>query len=222
MFNWFKKNKYPDFWNKYLECFNSNSKNNLQNTRFVVFDTETTGLDIKKDRILSIGCVSVIGNTIDVATNFEVYVLQDVFNKKTVEIHGILKDGNLSKIDEKEAVIKFLEYVEDSILVAHHAAFDIAMINHALMRLQLPKLKNKYIDTGVLFKKTTISKDENKFYSLDELCKIFEVKKHDRHTASGDAFITSILFLKIKNNLIKYKNFTLNDLLFTRKKTGLL
>ena len=222
MLNWFKKNNYPDFWNKYLESFNSSSKNDLQNTRFVVFDTETTGLDINKDRILSIGCISVIGNTIDVATNFEVYVLQNVFNKETVEIHGILKEGNLLKIEEKEAVIRFLDYIKDAVLVAHHAAFDVAMINNVLKRLQLPNLKNKCIDTGVLFKKTTISKKENKLYSLDELCEIFTVKKHDRHTASGDAFITSILFLKIKENLIKYKNFTLNDLLFTRKKTGLL
>ena len=222
MFNWFKKKKYPDFWNAYIEHFNSKNTQDIENTRFVVFDTETTGLDIKKDRILSIGCISVIGNTIDVATNFEVYVSQDIFNEKTVEIHGILKDGNLSKIEEKEAAIKFLEYVKDAVLVAHHAAFDIAMINEVLMRLQLPKLKNKHIDTGVLFKKTSLHKKEDKLYGLDELCDLFSIKKHDRHTASGDAFITSILFLKIKNNLIKSKNFTLNDLLFNRKKSGLI
>lgn len=222
MLNWFKKKKYPGFWNNYIKHFKSKNPNDIQNTRFVVFDTETTGLDIKNDRILSIGCVSVLGNTIDVATNFEVYVSQDVFNKETVEIHGILKEGNLSKIKEKEAVVNFLEYVKDAVLVAHHAAFDVAMINHALFRLELPKLKNKYIDTGILFKKTNFDKNEDKHYGLDELCDLFNIKKHDRHTASGDAFITSILFLKIKENLIKSKKFTLNDLLFNRKKNGLL
>lgn len=222
MFNWFKKNNYPDFWKTYLDSFKSNNKPDIQNTRFVVFDTETTGLDIKNDRILSIGCISVKGNTIDVASSFEEYVVQDIFNEKTVEIHGILKEGKLSKIEEKEAIIKFLDYIKDAVLVAHHAAFDVAMINNALKRVQLPKLKNKCIDTGLLFKKTALQKEKNKLYSLDELCDIFKIKKHDRHTASGDAFITSILFLKIKENLIRSYNMTLNEMLFTRKKSGLL
>lgn len=222
MINWFQKKKYPEFWNEYTHHFKTKLGNDVSALRFVVFDTETTGLAIKNDRIVSIGCISVIGNTIDVATSFEVYVSQEKFNAKTVEIHGILKEGNISKIEEEESIKQFLKYIENAVLVAHHAAFDVAMINEALKRLKLPKLKNKIIDTGVIFKKTSFKKEMNKHYSLDELCAVFNVKKHDRHTASGDAYITSLLFLKIIANLSKDKKITINELLYRQKKVGLL
>ena len=60
---------------------------------------------------------------------------------------------NIYKIEEKKAVIQFLEYIKNSVIVAHHAAFDVEMINKALIRLELPKLKNKVLDTGILYKK---------------------------------------------------------------------
>lgn len=223
MFDWFQKKNYPDFWKTYSDCFKHKNNVDLEKIRFVVFDTETTGLDITKDRVLSIGAISVIGNSIDVSDNFEIYIKQEEFNKDSVQIHGILKEGNLSKLPEQEAIIQFLEYIKDAVLVAHHTAFDVAMINQCLKRLGLQKLKNKTLDTGILFKKTKQHEPKEKPYSLDELCNIFHVKKHDRHTASGDAFITSLLFLKIVSALkTNNKKLSLKDLLFVKPKHGLL
>ena len=48
----------------------------------------------------------------DVADSLDLYVKQDKFNSETVEIHGLLKEGNILKIDEEEAVIRFLEYIK--------------------------------------------------------------------------------------------------------------
>ena len=222
MRNWFKQKKYPDYWKDYLGHFDNKNELNLENTRFVVFDTETTGLDPNEDRILSIGCVSVMGNTIDVSNIFEIYIKQDKFSVETVEIHGILKEGKISKYEEKKGVIQFLDYIKSSILVAHHAAFDIAMINEGLNRLGLPKLKNKYLDTGILFKKTTLHKTSDKHYGLDELSDIFNIIKHDRHTALGDAYITGLIFLKILSNLKNTNKITVKDLFFNSNKRGLI
>ena len=91
---------------------------------------------------------------------------------------------------------QFLAYVQNAVLVAHHAAFDVAMINNALRRNGLPKLKNKILDTGHLFQKTRLD-DSKTHFSLDELSKRFQIAMHDRHTASGDAYITALLFLKL-------------------------
>ncbi|NRA91419.1 MAG: 3'-5' exonuclease [Psychroserpens sp.] len=107
--------------------------------------------------------------------------------------------------EEEQATKFFLEHIKDAVLVAHHAAFDIAMINEGLARLDLPKLRNKVIDTGALYRKTKYIK-EHKHYSLDDLCKMFNLVMHDRHTASGDAFLTALIFLKISNLLRKKKN----------------
>ena len=201
---WFKRPIYPDFYNAYAETF-THPNNNLETTRFVVFDTETTGLQPKTDKILSIGCVAITNGVIDVGDTFERYLIQNQFNPDTVKIHGILKNGTIVKVSQHDAIIQFLDYIKNAILVAHHAAFDIAMINQALKQMALPKLKNKVIDTGQLYKKSKYVKDQ-KHYSLDALCNLFKITMHDRHTASGDAYLTAVLFLKLSALLKAKKN----------------
>ncbi|MGB5417958.1 3'-5' exonuclease [Algibacter sp.] len=220
--NWFKKKTYPDFWNQYITHFKSKQTKDLDTIRFVVFDTETTGLDIKKDRILSIGTIAVFDSVIKVSDSFECYVKQELFNSETVKIHGLLKEGINIKLNEQEAVIQFLEHIENAVLVAHHAAFDVAMINQALKRLDLPKLKNKVLDTGHLFNKTKLDTTKVHF-SLDHLSERFNIPQHDRHTASGDAYITAVLFVKLISVLKKRNTrLTLDDLLRSNNRIGLL
>ena len=219
--NWFKRKTYPEFWHNYVAHFKESKHHELKDIRFIVFDTETTGLNTKNDRILSIGCVGIENFKIKIADQLECYVTQELFNAETVKIHGLLKEGTLSKLEEEEAVIQFLEYIKDAVLVAHHAAFDVAMINNALKRMQLPKLKNKVLDTGHLFQKTKLDTTKEHF-SLDELSKRFNIPLHDRHTASGDAYITAILFLKLLSVLNKNKDLTLKILMRSHKRIGLL
>ena len=218
---WFKQKSYPSFWEDYSSCFRANQEQDLNTLRFVVFDTETTGLNPKTDRILSIGCVAIKDLKIKIADQLEVYLEQDNFNTETVKIHGLLRGGRLAKTSEKEAILKFLNYTKDAVLIAHHAAFDIAMINTALHRMGLPKLKNKVLDTGHLFQKTKLDTSKLHF-GLDELSKRFNIPLHDRHTASGDAYITALLFLKILSTLDTKANLKLKDLLRPNNRVGLL
>ncbi|MDO9275951.1 MAG: 3'-5' exonuclease [Lutibacter sp.] len=220
MISWFKYKNYPFFWKLYLKKFKQKQPKNIENTRFVVFDTETTGLDIINDRILSIGAICIVNNSIDVADSFEIYLKQDAFKAETVEIHGILKEGKLTKLSETEAMENFIGFIGNSVLVAHHTAFDFEMINAALKRMELPKLKNKTIDTGILYKKLEGKKDSH--FNLDVLCEEFNIPKHDRHTAAGDAFITALLFLKIISKLKKERNLHYSDLFRVTGKEGLL
>ena len=216
---WFSRKSYPQFWEDYTSKF-KNSEENLEAIRFIVFDTETTGLDPKTDRILSIGCIAIVHLKIRVSDQFEYYLEQEHFNSETVKIHGLLKEGKLNKVEEEKAIIEFLNYIENSILVAHHAAFDIAMINNALKRMELPKLKNKSLDTSHLFNKTRLDTSKAHF-SLDELAERFKIPLHDRHTASGDAYITALLFLKLVSILNKNGSLKLKDLLKPERR-GLL
>ena len=220
MISWFKYKNYPIFWKEYSKTFKQKPPISIENTRFVVFDTETTGLDIIKDRILSIGAIGIFNNIIDVPDSFEIYLKQDQFKAETVEIHGILKEGKLAKLSEADAMENFITYIGNAVLVAHHTAFDIEMINAALKRLNLPKLKNKTIDTGILYKKLEGKKDSH--FNLDVLCKEFNIPKHDRHTAAGDAFITALLFLKIISKLKKERNLHYSDLFRVSGKERLL
>ncbi len=214
-FPWQKKRVYPDFWVEYAELFQNKPENDISKVEFTVLDTETTGFDFKKDRILCIGALKLKDASIAMNTIFEKYVQQVHFNPKTVEIHGLLKERT-SAITEEEAVKLFLAYLGNSVIIAHHAHFDVTMINCALKRLNLPKLKNKVVDTGILYKGTRIKSNlikQEKIYSLDELADMMHISKKDRHTALGDAYITALVFLKTLTKLKKGHNMTLKHIL---------
>jgi DNA polymerase-3 subunit epsilon len=74
------------------------------------------------------------------------------------------------------------------------------MINQALKRLDLGRLKNDIMDTNVLFQRWKGLPEDHKA-TLDELCDALKIKKTDRHTASGHAFTTALIFLKLKRKL---------------------
>ena len=78
--NWFKRKSYPDFWEAYKNHFSKTQEQKLEHIRFVVFDTETTGLDTKNDRILSIGCVAIEGLKIKVSDQLELYLKNSKVN----------------------------------------------------------------------------------------------------------------------------------------------
>lgn len=201
MFNWFKKRSrnYPEFWRDYELQFQKKKSSEINPTRFVVFDTETTGFNRKKDGILSIGAIAVQNNSILIADSLELYIQQEIFNPETVEIHGLLHREN-DVITEEEAIKTFLKYIDNSVLVAHHAGFDIGMINRAMERLDLPPLKNQILDTGTLFRATKLKSnliDRDKHYTLDDLAENFSLDTTDRHTATGDAFLTAMALVKI-------------------------
>ena len=205
----------PEFWIKYLDAFAKEKKEKsffkktvgsreLQNTRFVVFDTETTGLDYKKDRILSLGGVAVVGNQVIAADTLELFLKQDFYNPDSAQIHGILKQGNYLKVNEKEAIAQCLDFISTDILVGHHVGFDVAVVNQSLKRAGLGRLKNRQLDTEILYKRLVHPVNrplQDKRYTLDELAEALKIPLHDRHTAAGDSLITALVFIKIVHKL---------------------
>lgn len=202
-----------NFWKKEDHLFEENIS--IEETRFVVLDTETTGFDYDNDRILCIGALVLQNNMISIQDSFEVYIQQDHYDKSTAQIHGILKDFVVKRPNELEALQQFLTFLGDSIIIAHHTIFDVTMINKALERNGLPVLTNKTLDTAHLYKKTLIKShlfERKDHYTLDDLADKFDISKKDRHTALGDAYITAIAFLKIVKKLKEKKEINLNQI----------
>jgi DNA polymerase-3 subunit epsilon len=202
-------------WNTPDGNLNEDLSGDINTTRFVILDTETTGFDYITDRILCIGAIVLQHNSISIQDSFEVFIQQEHYNKATAQIHGILKDYVLNRPKEIEALQQFLTFLGDSIIIAHHANFDITMINKALERNGLPKLKNRTLDTAILYKKTLIMSpllERKEHYTLDDLATKFDISTKDRHTALGDAHITAIAFLKIQKKLEEKKKITLQEL----------
>lgn len=198
------KNLLSYVWDTSEKPFDDTLLGDISTCRFVVLDTETTGFDYENDRILCIGAIVLQNNTISIQDSFEVYIEQQHYNKATAQIHGILKDFVLDRPKELEALQQFLDFLGDSIIIAHHTVFDVTMINKALERNGLPILTNRTLDTAKLYKKTLLSSyllERKDHYTLDDLADKFDISKKDRHTAMGDAYITAIAFLKILKKL---------------------
>lgn len=171
---------------------------------FAVIDTETTGLDPERDRILSIGGVHLRNGCIPVSDTLELFVAQEHFDARSVPIHGILREGPHQRIPEKEALSRLSDYVKDTVLVGHHIGFDLEMIRRALLRHDLPELTNISLDTALLYRKTLLKSPlvpKKPSYSLDELARTYDISCKDRHTALGDAYITAIAFQHILGQL---------------------
>ncbi|MCB0373077.1 MAG: 3'-5' exonuclease [Muricauda sp.] len=218
---WFFRKKrpleFPDFWWEYEAHFKNDLPDDIPQNTFVVLDTETTGFSLTKDRMLCIGALKLKDNHIVVKESFEVYIRQEHYNTGSAEIHGILKKSKKEQLEELEALKQFLVYAQNHILVGHHVMFDVNMINAALKRNGLPKLKNLTLDTELLYQKTLLISSvvqRKERHTLDDLAKKFSISRKDRHTALGDAYITAIALIRIMERL-KPKN--LKDLI---KKQG--
>jgi DNA polymerase-3 subunit epsilon len=205
----------PDFWLEYEAECNKPLPSDIKTARFVVLDTETTGFDFKLDKILSIGAVEVVENQINISNAFEIFIKQNRFNKQTVQIHGIIKNERFETYNEDEAIQHFLKYIKGAIIVAHHAQFDITMINKMLNLHNLPILKNRVLDTVQLYKATLPKSHlafQNNDVSLDKIAENYRLDVCDRHTAAGDALITALVFLKTTAQLNSKKGLTLAQL----------
>jgi|SRR5690554_953674 len=184
---------------------------------FHVLDTETTGLNTKTDEIVSYGSIQVKNCRILVNSVKEFYLKPSKENIEAIKIHGIVKaEGFISPRDFAES---FLADIGNHILVAHHAGFDKAMLEKAGRPFGLKKILNPTIDTFALAMRLEIGKNYHPRmvngldYSLDNLCERYLISLDDRHTASGDAFLTAQLLLKLLKRAEKAGIKTYGDLL---------
>lgn len=195
MLDWLKNinKEYPEFWKTYISKFDKKS------SRFVILSTETSGLNPDKDVILSIGSFAIIDNSIVIGDGFETVLLQYKFFHENGLSHDFLVESKMKKLGEPDAIILFIEFIGNSVLVGHHIDFDVEMINAALERLGCGRLKNEALDVDVMHRKLHDVNDKQ--FSLDELCTAYNIPKSDRNSSSEDAYKTALLFLKLKSRL---------------------
>jgi DNA polymerase-3 subunit epsilon len=188
---------------RYLESFAETWEDDspVSQVRFVVLDTETTGFDPRRDKIITIGAVGMVDGEILLSDSFEV-MLPIAFNNSSVTVHGITRDEAMGGMEEPEALELFLDYLQDGVIVGHHIGHDIQALNFACGKHFDLELKNRWLDTMDL----TLHLDADgafagrqlpEGYTLDTLCEMFGVPAHDRHTAGGDALLTALVFQRL-------------------------
>jgi len=185
----------------------------IDRVRFVVLDSETTGLNPRVDRLVTIGAVAVVGGEIMLDDSFS-SLIQIERNTDAVTVHGVTRDETRRGVTEPEAVAQFLDYLRDGVIVGHHIGHDIATFDAACERHWGFALQNRSLDTMDLTLHLELSgafagRPPIRNFTLDALCTMFGVIPHDRHTATGDAFITAQVFLRLLRLAARHDRATL-------------
>ncbi|WP_434573909.1 3'-5' exonuclease [Pseudomonas sp. Z3-6] len=171
------------------------SESNLREQRWVVLDLETTGLNLNKDQVLSIGAVVIEDGAIDFSQQFE-RTLQCDKQKlgPSVLIHGLAPSTIAAGSDPADALLAFMEFVGDSPLLAFHAPFDSHMLGRALKDYLGYRLQHPFLDVADLAPMLCPQAHLRKS-GLDEWIDWFKLQVFDRHNASADALATAELAL---------------------------
>ena len=133
---------------RYRQAFTStwNDDTPVDRVRFVVLDSETTGLNPRVDRLVTIGAVAVRAGEILLDDSFDALLRVDE-NTTAVTVHGVTRDESQAGMEEAEALERFLDYVGDGVIVGHHIGHDIATFDAGYERLQQGRLLNRSLDT---------------------------------------------------------------------------
>jgi DNA polymerase III subunit epsilon len=189
----------------------------IEEVRFVVLDSETTGLNPRKDRIVTIGAIAVVNHEVLIEDSFEA-LLKVEYNSSAVTVHGMTREESRTGLNEPEALDQFLRYLSNGVIVGHHIGHDVETFNAGYERHFGFRLKNLSLDTMDLTLHLErdgafADRDPIQEFSLDTLCALFGVIPHDRHTAPGDAFMTALVFQRLLRLAAKHNRTTLSRLL---------
>lgn len=184
----------------------------LATQRFVVVDLEATGLNTGRDKILSIGAVTVEGSAIHMGQQFErTLKRREVKVNEAVLIHQIAPSELATGIRPKTALLDFLDFVGDSPLVAFHADFDQRLLQRELKDFFSYQFRHTFFDLAEV---APMLNPEHGMRQprMDDWIEFFGLSVMQRHNACADALATAELLLILIKQAAKQEITTLKQL----------
>jgi len=189
----------------------------LRELSYTVFDMETTGLDPNGgDEIIAISAFRIVNGRLLHHERFDQLVdPRRSIPWESVRVHGITPDMVEGCPTIEEVLPWFYSFVEDTVLVAHNAAFDMRFLELKEDQAGI-KFLNPVLDTLLLSAIVHPFHDE---HSLETIAQRLGIHIAGRHTAAGDALATAEIFLKLLPLLADKGIYTLKEALEASKKT---
>jgi DNA polymerase III subunit epsilon len=169
---------------------------------YVSLDCETTGLNPRKDEILSIGAVIIKENKILMSKTLNIFVKPSGnVTEESIKIHQIRPIDLENAVTPQEAIFELLEFIGNRPIVGYYIKFDVAMINKYTKQLLGIKLPNRTIEVSSMYYRTRPKNSEYQFIDLkfDTIMKTLNIPELGKHDALNDAIMTSMMFLKLKD-----------------------
>lgn len=166
----------------------------------VVFDTETTGLDIEQDEIIQIAAIRINQNG-DVTDKLNIFVKNQKPVGSSYYIHKISDEKLAAEgIDKKEALIMLLNFIGDSLVVGHNVTFDLNMLNAELEKCGMASKHFDYYDTYLIADKFIVDQPNHK---LETLSKNLQLNHESSHDALDDVKATAYLLVYLEKEYLK-------------------
>ncbi|WP_018430520.1 DNA polymerase III subunit epsilon [Hoeflea sp. 108] len=165
--------------------------------REIIFDTETTGLDNREDRLIEIGCIE-LDNRFPTGRTFHKYINPQgrSVHPDAQEVHGISNADLEGKPIFSEILQEFLDFIDGAKLVAHNASFDIGFINAEFARLDVPP-----VDPGLVIDTLALARRKHPMgpNSLDALCRRYGIdnSRRTKHGALLDSELLAEVYIEL-------------------------
>lgn len=160
----------------------------------IVLDTETTGLDYTKERMVEFAAVRLENGKIK--DEFQTLINPEQhIRKSSMAIHGITQEMVADAPTESEIMPKIAEFLGDYPIVAHNAIFDYSFLNEASLRVLGKELPNTHIDTQQMFKEVYPDLES---HGLEALTNKFDVDLTNHHRAMADTMGLALAYPKLK------------------------
>jgi len=174
----------------------------------IVLDTETTGLDYTKERIIEFAAVRLengkVKDTYQTLINPEQHI-----RKSSIAIHGITEEMVADAPKEHEVLGEILDFIGDAPIVAHNAIFDYSFLNEASKRVFKKKFENERIDSQQMFKEICPDLES---HGLAALTDKFHVELENHHRAMADAMGLALAYPKLKKLYLQKYNWQTKQL----------
>lgn len=175
----------------------------LSDTRLIVLDLETTGLNPAKDEVIAIGAVAVTGGVIHLDDQFDLILKRPELDiTETVLIHGIGTEALTQGHETEDALLYLLEWMNGDPVLAYHSAFDQKFLEKTL-RAQLGyNVNHTWMDVADLLP-LYFPKARPGGKGLDHWSEHFGLEASARHNAAADALVTAELTMIALNRARK-------------------
>ena len=169
---------------------------------YICLDCETSGLNPRKDEILSIGAVHIKGNKILMRETFNLFLKPSKhIAEESIKIHQIRPIDLQNGLDPQDAIYQLLDFIGSRPIVGYYIKFDVAIISKYTKKFIGIKLPNETIEVSSMYYKTRKRSSDYEFIDLkfDTILKNLDIPALGKHDALNDAIMTSMMFLKLKD-----------------------
>jgi DNA polymerase-3 subunit epsilon len=187
---------------------------------YVCFDCETTGLDPKKDKIVSLSAIKIQGSQILTSQSLNLLIQQDeLIAADSIVVHHIrnidvveTQSSSTSLMTEKQAIETFLQFIKGATLVGYYLEFDVAMINSVIKPWLGVRLPNSQVEVSALYYDWVVRLAKrsgkqgigqvNIDLAFDKILHKLNLPNLGQHDAFSDALMTALIFVKLQQDSI--------------------